>query len=117
MTAFDAALTAADAAVDTIYAEAFAFAPMKAGAPDATRDAIAEVVAVFDGVAIVRREDGMTARITADPQLSVLAALIPQGVRRGDRFTRAATGKVYEVRGMRPDGAGRLMADLVELAS
>lgn len=117
MTPFDALMAVADARIDATFGEPFAFAPMKSGAPDTTRDVLPEVAAVFDAVAIVRREDGMTARITADPQLSVLTSLIPQGVRRGDRFTRAATTKVYEVRGVRPDGVARIMIDLAELAS
>lgn len=119
---FESLLATADAAVDTVFAEAFAFTPMrevKNGRPVAstTRSAIAAVTAVFDMPAQVSDVGGPGGpnRVTAAPQLSVLATELPEGVLRFDRFTRAADGKVYEVVEAKPDGLGRYLLALVEV--
>ena len=120
---FESLLATADAAVDTVFAEAFAFTPMrevKNGRPVAstTRSAIAAVTAVFDMPAQVSDVGGPGGpnRVTAAPQLSVLATELPEGVLRFDRFTRSADSKVYEVTEVKPDGLGRYLLAMVEVA-
>ncbi len=118
---FDALLAASDAIVDKVFAEAFAFTPMREivnGKPiaDSNRDEIAAVMATFDngGRLLVAGSAVPPERASTGPMLTVLETLMPQGVKTSDRFTRASDGQVYEVRDKRPDGLGRLLVFLAE---
>lgn len=120
---FESLLAAADAAVDTVFAEAFAFTPMREvkngkPVPSSTRSPIAEVTAVFDAPAYVQSVGSPTGpnRVNATPQLTIVASELPEGVLRFDRFTRAADSRVYEVTEVKPDGLGRYILALVEVS-
>lgn len=123
---FHGLVDAMDGVVDIVNAEAFSFRPMRApknGTPEADPDraVVPLVEATFFDPAVEMeispRRGGverMQSRDSSQPQISVLAKLLPQGVRNGDRFVRAETGKTYKVDRIAPDDAGRLFLAVIE---
>lgn len=120
MTMFDDMLAAADVTVDAVYAETFAFQPMREvvnGDPvaDESRPALAAFAAVFDepGILAAAGRDAVR-HVSAGPALSLRDGEGPATIRRLDRFVRARTGTVYEVTAVVPDDFGRRVVTLVE---
>ncbi len=121
MSVFHRLMAVADASIDRVNAEAFAFAPMREvvnGRPaaDPTRQP-GILMAVFDAPAerMTLGANGGADRVTSGPTISVRASLLTD-VRRFDRFTRVRDGKVFEVTAPGPDGIGRIVARVVEIA-
>jgi len=119
---FAADMAVARGRIDERYAETFTFSPMhevKNGEPsaDTTRDTLSGVVAIFSGPGELQNFAGGGEMPVASnmPRLYLTASLVPQGVRRFDRFRRDDDGISYEVSQALPDESGGLVVTLVAL--
>lgn len=116
-TPFQTAAATAEAAIDVVFAEAFSFAPMVVppngvAASDGSRAAVASFAALFDAGGL---HVAGTPPLTATAPQLVFAASATGPVRTGDRVTRLATGRVYELRDPKPAGTGRIASALAEI--
>lgn len=129
MDPFRRLMASADATIDRVAGgELFDFAPMRevvngASLADTSRQAVENVTAIFGDQAEEKRfgrtegiSDPPPGRVTASPWISFREVLLPS-VRRLDRFTRLADGKVFEVTAVEPDGVGRSRARVKEVVS
>ncbi|MCT8970587.1 head-tail joining protein [Microbaculum marinisediminis] len=112
--------------VDTTFGdeERFDFRPAKMsdsvnGRPSADpgRPLATDVAAIFDSAPLDVDESGgkrdRPGFATTTPQVSVLVSAVPWEIRRGDEVKRKATGEVFRVTEIEPDGLTRVNLHLV----
>lgn len=127
---FDAILEGiVESTVDQIFGdeEAFDFRPMATdggvnGRPvaDPARAVAPNVAAIYDDRPMEIDESGRDrdrpGYATHMPQISVRTALLPWELRRGDESTRNATGEVFRIGEIEPDGQGRVNLQVTLIA-
>lgn len=106
-------------AVDSVFAddEGFDFRPMAQSGggvngrpgPDTNRAVALAVPAIWYSrpmeIAEPKDRPGFA---TTEPQIAVRAWLVPWAIQRGDEIKRLATGEVFRVAEVEPDGHGRV---------
>lgn len=117
--------------VDGTYGELLEFRPMADSSSVNSRPsadgsrAISDVKAVFSDRAYampeldktgtgLRHQSGPMMSLT-NPMISIDVRQLASQVQRKDRFLRKATGDVYEVTDIQPDGQGRKRLELVHV--
>lgn len=118
-----------ESTVDSVFAdtELFEFRPAKVSADsvngrpeaDPDRPVAPGVAAIFDSRPLEIDESGgkrdRPGFATTMPQISVLVANLPWEVRQGDEVKRNATGDVYRVTEIEPDGQTRVNLQVTRL--